>query len=300
MSTGSSDLPEAAQRRLGEGAFSSGLSVSDFAACLEMGLEPVGLVQGFCAMQWGSYGVGLLQRGMTPYGGSPGGYVENYQCPHGGGMMGGEHRFWGQNYQQTWIENSWNEGFSSAYSRMLEEASDLHADGVVGVLDAQSSLSDAGIIEFHLTGTAVKLKGAPVATTPPWTTYLAGARLAKLFEAGFAPVSVIATVSSVRVWAYCMTEFLMGGVGGFVTNQNFAPQEIDQIVRAQSAARSIARKNVRDQLHGDSLHGADLSVMEREFEKGDLEVQTLLRGNRVRRFKAFEALPVPQPTVRLS
>jgi hypothetical protein len=41
-------------------------------------------------------------------------------------------------------------------------------------------------------------------------------------------------------------------------------------------------------------------VMEREFEKGDLEVQTLLRGNRVRRFKTFEALPVPQPTVRLS
>jgi Putative heavy-metal-binding len=299
MTTGSSDLPEAAQRRLGEGAFSSGLSVNDFAACLEMGLEPVGLVQGFCAMQWGSYGVGLLQRGMTPYGGSAGGYLENYQCPHGG-MMGGEHRFWGQNYQQTWIENSWNEGFSSAYSRMLEEASDLNADGVVGVLDTQSSLSEAGIIEFHLTGTAVKLKGAPAATTPPWTTYLAGQRLAKLFEAGFAPVSVIATVSSIRVWAYCMTEYLMGGAGGFAMNQNFAPQEIDQIVRAQSAARSIARKNVRDQLRGDSLHGADLSVMEREFEKGDLEVQTLLRGNRVRRFKAFEALPVPQPTVRLS
>jgi uncharacterized protein YbjQ (UPF0145 family) len=268
-----------------------------------MGLEPVGLVQGFCAMQWGSYGIGLMQRGLTPYGGSQGGYVENYQCPHGA-MMGGEHRIWGQNYQQTWIESSWNEGFSSAYARMVEEASDLHADGVVGVLDTQSSLTDAGIIEFHLTGTAVKLEGAPAPTAAPtaapWTTYLAGARLAKLFEAGFAPVSIIATVSSVRVWAYCVTELLMGGVGGFAMNQNFAPQEIQQIVRAQSAARSLARKSVRDQLHGDSLHGADLSVMEREFEKGDLEVQTLLRGNRVRRFKAFEALPVPQATVRLS
>jgi len=299
MTTGQNDLPEAAQRRLSEGAFSSVLSVNDFAACLEMGLEPVGLVQGFCAMQWGSYGVGFIQRGMTPFGGTQGGYVENYQCPHVG-MMGGEHRMWGQNYQQTWIENSWNEGFSSAYARMLEEASDLHADGVVGVLDTQSSLTDAGIIEFHLTGTAVKLKGAPVAATPPWTTYLAGARLAKLFEAGFAPVSVIATVSSIRVWAYCMTEYLMGGGGAFALNQNFAPQEIGQIVRAQIAARTIARKNVRDQLHGDSLHGADLSVMEREFEGGDLEVQTLLRGNRVRRFKTFEALPVPQATVRLS
>jgi uncharacterized protein YbjQ (UPF0145 family) len=299
MTTGQSDLPEAAQRRLGEGAFSSGLSVNDFAACLEMGLEPVGLVQGFCAMQWGSYGVGFMQRGMTPYGGAQGGYVENYQCPHVG-MFGGEHRMWGQNYQQTWIETAWNEGFSSAYSRMLEEAGDVHADGIVGVVDSQSSLTEAGIIEFHLTGTAVKLKGAPAATTPPWTTYLAGARLAKLFEAGFAPVSIIANVSSIRVWAYCMTEYLMGGGGAFAVNQNFAPQEIDQIVRAQIAARTIARKAVHQQLHGDSLHGADLSVMEREFEGGDLEVQTLLRGNRVRRFKAFEALPVPQPTVRLS
>ncbi len=49
-----SDLPEAAQRRFSQGSFSSGLSVSDFGACLDMGLEPVGLVQGFCAMQLGS------------------------------------------------------------------------------------------------------------------------------------------------------------------------------------------------------------------------------------------------------
>lgn len=299
MTTGSSDVPEAAQRRLSEGAFSSGLSVNDFAACLEMGLEPVGLVQGFCAMQWGAYGVGFIQRGMTPYGGGQGGYVENYQCPHVG-MFGGEHRTWGQNYEQTWIESAWNEGFSSAYSRMLEEAQDVHADGIVGVVDTQSSLSEAGIIEFHLTGTAVRIQGAPAASSAPWTTYLAGARLAKLFEAGFAPVSIIASVTSIRVWAYCMTEYLMGGGGAFAMNQNFAPQEVEQIVRAQIAARTLARKNVHEQLHGDSLHGADLSVMEREFEGGDLEVQTLLRGNRVRRFKAFEALPVPQPTVRLS
>jgi uncharacterized protein YbjQ (UPF0145 family) len=299
MSTGSSDLPEAAQRRLGEGAFSSGLSVADFAACLEMGLDPVGLVQGFCAMQWSAYG-GLMRRGMTPYaGGHGGGYVENYQCPHG--MVGGEHRMWGQNYEQTWIESSWNEGFSSAYSRMLEEASALGAHGVVGVVDRQSSLSEAGVIEFHLTGTAVTLKDAPAPTTAPWTTYLAGQRLAKLFEAGFAPVSVIASVSSVRVWAYCVTEYLMGGgAASMWGNQYQTPMEIEQIVRAQSFARSIARKNAHDQLSGDSLHGADLRVIEREFEQGDVEIQTMLRGNRVRRFKEFEALPVPQPTVRLS
>jgi hypothetical protein len=146
----------------------------------------------------------------------------------------------------------------------------------------------------------VKLTGAPAATGAPWTTYLAGQRLAKLFEAGYAPVAVVAGVSSVRVWAYCMTEYLMGSGGASMWGQNTSPMEIEQVVRAQSAARAIARKSARDQLHGDSLHAADLQVMEREFEQGDVEIQTLLRGNRVRRFKEFEALPVPQPTVRLS
>ena len=119
--SGPSDLPEAAERRLHEGAFSSGLSVNDFAACLEMGLEPVGLVQGFCAMQSSNFGGGLMRGGLSPYGGgNQGGYVQNYQCPHG--FISNEHRAWGQNYEETWVENGWNEGFTSAYSRMLEEA----------------------------------------------------------------------------------------------------------------------------------------------------------------------------------
>ena len=62
-----------------------------------MGLEPVGLVQGFCAMQWSDFGRGLMQRGLSPYGGTQGGYVQNYQCPHG--FVSSEHRAWGQNYE---------------------------------------------------------------------------------------------------------------------------------------------------------------------------------------------------------
>src|SRR3984957_2648101 len=62
------DLPEAAVRRLDSSAFSSGLTVPDFAACLDLGLEPVGLVQGFCVMRWGWYGSGSgYMRGMNPY-----------------------------------------------------------------------------------------------------------------------------------------------------------------------------------------------------------------------------------------
>jgi hypothetical protein len=38
---------------------------------------------------------------------------------------------------------------------------------------------------------------------------------------------------------------------------------------------------------------------QRELGQGDAELQCTLRGNRVRRFKEFDPLPPPQPTVRL-
>lgn len=271
--------------------FSSGLSVSDFAACLTMGLEPVGLVQGFCAMQSTNYAVGL-QRSLSPFAGQ-GGYVENYQCPHG--MVSGEHRMWGQNYEQLWVEQSWREGFSKALARMLDEATALGAHGVVGVLDSETPLVGAGVIEYHVRGTAVRVAGSPAATTTPWTTYFAGQRLAKSFEAGFAPVSIVATIASVRVWAYCITEYLMGGGGLGGWSPGVGAVEIEQTVRAHSQVRELVRANARAE-----LHGVQLRVVEHEYERGDLEIQALLRGNRLRRVGAFQALAVPRPTVRLS
>ncbi|HUX05564.1 MAG TPA: heavy metal-binding domain-containing protein [Acidimicrobiales bacterium] len=291
MTSSSSDRPASSAP-----GFSSGLSVSDFAACLTMGLEPVGLVQGFCAMQSSNYAVGL-QRNLSPFT-AQGGYVENYQCPHG--MVSGEHRMWGQNYEQRWIEQSWREGFSKALARMLDEATALGAHGVVGVLDSETTLVGAGVIEYHVRGTAVRVAGAPAPTTAPWTTYLAGQRLAKSFEAGFAPVSVVATIASVRVWAYCITEYLMGGGGLGGWSPGVGAVEIEQTVRAHGQVRELVRANARDELHGDELHGVQLRVVEHEYERGDLEIQALLRGNRLRRVGAFQALATPQPTVRLS
>ena len=112
MTDAPADLPEAAERRFTDGAFTSGLTVPDFAACLQMGLEPVGYVQGFCVMQWQWYGMG------SPFGtfganyGRQRGYAESWQCPHG--FVSAEHRGWGQNYEQSWIEDAWRQGFDSA------------------------------------------------------------------------------------------------------------------------------------------------------------------------------------------
>ncbi len=297
MGSGASDLPEAATRRFAEGAFTSGLTVPDFAACLQMGLEPVGFVQGFCVMQWQWYGMGSPYGTFGPNQARAGGYSESWQCPHG--FVSAEHRSWGQNYEQSWVEEAWRQGFSSAYDRMIEEASAADAHGVVGLVDASERLSDMGVLEFRVQGTAVKVKDGPLpADGRPWTTYLAGQRLAKSIEAGYAPVAIAASVASVRVWAYCMTEYLAEGSTAS-WGYRVVAGEIEQTSRAHMAVRRIARQLVRSQLGGDSLHGASMVTTERELGHGDAELQCILRGNRVRRFKEFDPMASPRPTVRL-
>jgi len=295
------NLPEAAVRRLESSAFSSGLTVPDFAACLDLGLEPVALVQGFCVMQWGWYGPGSgFMRGMSPYSygqQSPGAYSEIYRCPHG--FVSNEHRMWGQNLEQPWVEQAWAQGFGAAYSRMLEEAESHGAHGVIGLVDRVSNVADTGTTEFHLLGTAVTVEGGPEpAGGVPWSTYLAGQRLTKSIEAGFMPVAVVASLASVRVWAYCMTEYSMEGTVGWGGPSR--PALVEQVSKAHMAVRQLARKHVRQQLAGDELHGAIIDVVTRELSQGDEVIDCTLRGNRVRRFKDFDPVPLPRPTVRLA
>ncbi len=293
------ELPEAAERRLRSGAFSSGLSAAEFAACLSMGLRPVGLVQGFCVMRWTWYGSGSTYfQPWNPYAGSGGGgYGETYRCPHG--FVSQDHRAWGQNFQQTWVESAWAEGFGGAYTRLVDEARELGAHGVVGVVDSVRPLTDMGVTEFHILGTAVTVENSPPPPDgQPWTTYLAGQRLAKLIEAGLMPVEVTATMTSVRVYAYCMTDYLMEG-------RNFSwggsgAHEVEQISRAHMAARQLARAELKQRIGTDSLHGVHLATQVRELGEGDEVIECTVRGSRVRRFKAFDQLPPPIPTVRLT
>jgi Putative heavy-metal-binding len=303
------DLPEAAGRRLSGGAWSSGLSVTDFAACLELGMEPVGLVQGYAVMQWSWYFAGGAY-GMGGMGGMGGGwwrtggrgqYVEEWRCPHG--FVGTEHRVFGVNYEQTWLEDSWATGWGLARERMVEEADALGAHGIIGVVDDLRPLTGSSTVEFRMSGTAVVVPEAPAPATP-FTTYLAGQKLTKLVEAGFVPVSVAATMASVSMIGYCITHYQMAGTtagnwSGGMSGGLGGVAPINQVNRAQLAARHLARERVRRQLGTDLLHGVSLQQSEREIGEGDLTVECLLRGNRVRRFKDFDPLPEPTPVVRL-
>lgn len=301
------DLPEAAGRRLSGGAWSSGLSVAEFAACRAMGLAPVALVQGFCAMQWGWYTMagpsvfggrpGVPPGAPTgPYGGGSGagrGYEESWPCPHGIASI--EHR-WGYNFEQPWVEAGWSQGFGSAYGRMVEEAATAGAHGIVGVVDRARFLAEQNVVEFHLTGTAVTVEGLEQAPAL-WSTYLAGQRLAKLFEAGWAPVSIAAAMASVQMWPNCQTEYLLQGSAGMWTSSYSG--EIEQVTRAETAVRGLARSAVRSQLGGDTLHGASVTLSRHGVSGGHV-TECTIRGTRVRRFKDFDPLPPPRPTVRLT
>ncbi len=306
-------LPEAAVRRLSGGAWSSGLSVADFASCLEMGMEPVGFVQGYAVMQWGTtmvtggYG-GMLGGGMLGAGtyGSGirqrrGQYVEQWQCPHG--FVGAEHRMYGANYELTWLEQRWADGWGLAFGRMVEEAASLGATGVVGVVDDMRPLVGGTTAEFRASGTAIVVAGTP-RPTAPFTTYLSGQRLAKLVEAGFAPVAVTATQSAVRMLSYCITQYQLAGTAGSTWYGSTAGgavgvAPVDQVNRAQAAVRRLARERIRSQLGTDTLQGARLETAEREIGEGDLALQCTLKGNRVRRFKEFDPLADPSPVLRL-
>ena len=83
------------------------------------------------------------------------GYSETFNCPHG--MISAEHRSWGQNYEQSWMEDAWTSGFTTAYERMIDEATSAGAHGVVGVVDTSAPLSDLGVVEFKVQGTAVRV-----------------------------------------------------------------------------------------------------------------------------------------------
>lgn len=290
-------MPEAASRRLHSSAWTSNLSVADFATCEQLGIEPLGFVQGYSVMQWGwTSPYGSPVRGG--WNGPPvqrGQYAERWQCPHG--FAGADHRYFGTNLEQTWVEDAWSQGWGSAFNRMLDEATELGAHGIVGVRDQMRTMGAGGVEEFSVHGTAVAVPGA-ARPSQPFTTLLAGQRLAKLIEAGLTPVSVVACMSSVWMYANCVTLYQLtgrtgwGGVAGV--------RSIAQVGRAQQAARHLAREGVLHQLGGDMLHGATMSVFEQESGEGSVAIQCVIRGTRVRRFKDFDPLPPPAPVVRLS
>lgn len=195
----------AAERRLREigeqgGAFTSDLSVADFALCHRLGLRPVAQVMGSSIYQVG------YQYSPWPSG------------------MGGSFMF-----EMEALSEAWNEVRGRALDRLAQEAGHVGADAVIGV-DLRTGEHDwaENSIEYVVIGTAVRhtrdvepnsatraggrsQRGAPVLTE------LSVADYTKLLSAGIEPLGVVAWSSVFFVAASYSTQML-GGLG-FTRNQ---------------------------------------------------------------------------------
>lgn len=255
-------------------AFDSGLTIPDFAACLSMGLRPVGLVQGYYVGQiasWNNYSA----------------YPDiNYPCAcmeaeiHNPGWVG----------RVDGLDSSWASAHGTALTRILKEAGDLGAHGIVGVTTEMNHPTNENSCEVHLYGTAVVVEGSH-APRIPWTTQLAGHKLAKLIEAGLVPVSVIYARCTAVMAEGCYMEFYGSGRCG-------TGYEIKPLQDAHELARSGAINAVKKVANRASLYDVKLSVHESERYKSTYITCSLL-GSLVRQVRTTLPIASPVPTINL-
>lgn len=212
-------IPLAAERRLRElgergGAFTSDLSVGDFALCHRLGLKPVSQVMGSAIYQVGYQ--------ATPW---PSGM--------GGGFM----------FEMEALSQAWNEVRALALGRLAQEASHVDADAIVGV-ELRTGEHDwaENAIEYVVIGTAVR-HDKRSRQAGPVLTELSVADYAKLLSAGVEPLGVVAWSSVFFVGASYATQSMSGfGNLGFTENQ-----ELPEFTQGVYSARETVVARLTEQ-----------------------------------------------------
>lgn len=210
-------VPEDAMRRLSQlqpgkpgSIFTSDLSVNEFLLVREAGFRPLGLVLGSSI-----YHVGL-QMGR-----------------------------WSKNQELTTLSQAMYHARELAMGRMEAEASELGADGIVGVrLDIEIKEFGTDIAEFIAVGTAVKSDGADPGRTGTWlnnkgkpfTSDLSGQDFWTLIRAGYAPLDMVMG-SCVYHVAHQRLGQVIGNVGRNV--------EIEPFTQALYDARELAMSRMQ-------------------------------------------------------
>lgn len=290
--------------RLDSSTFTSALSVNEFAACTMLGLEPVQMVQGYAVLAQSSplYSgwVSMTGQRFTPGRSSTGpyaymntlmrkmasqGYWKRYRCPHVNLPVAGDHVTWGSNAEQPWLHSAWKRGYSAAFTRMVAQAKRCGAHGIIGVRDDRRSFAESPALEYRVTGTAVRIAGAPDPIGAPWTTHLAGQPLVNLVAEGFMPVSAIVERTWMAVWPYCMTKFFLEGKILQRDLMGDPVQEVNQVSEAKMALLDIAAAHVRDAAHGDPVYGMDIELADEHHEgSGAWIMDATIRASQVRKF----------------
>jgi uncharacterized protein YbjQ (UPF0145 family) len=218
-------IPVAAERRLRElgergGAFTSDLSVADFALCHQLGLRPLSQVMGSSIYQVG------------------------YQMALGGTGLGGAILV-----ELDTLSHALNEVRGRALGRLAEEARQVGADAVVGVQtrSGESDLQTGTVALEHLVvGTAVRREAGSRDTGAgagggqpgpkrkrasqdgtPVLTELSVADFSKLVRAGIEPCGIVAW-SAVFFVSYMFNAVLGGSGFGVGALENYELREFTQ------------------------------------------------------------------------
>jgi uncharacterized protein YbjQ (UPF0145 family) len=304
------ELPLAARERIDElrspgAAWTSDLSVAELAAVRHAGFEPVGMVMGSTvyrmATQWGYnnvFGGGVL-GGQGVFGATSGnlatGEVRSYPCTHGWGMgmgMSTDHR-WGYNWEHTMFADGVLAARDAALARILEEARDLDAHGVVGVRLIRRHLEGVGSsLEFTAIGTAIRRTGGP-RLQQPFMSHLDGVAFGKLLHGGYVPVSLVIGVGAVEIDAGCTTEWML---------RSWNNARIDQVSDGIEMARLLGISRLEAELESvdaDGAVGVDVEFTNHAVTGGALLLELISIGTAVRRFAKDSMDEVPLTIMRL-
>ena len=291
-------LPLAAQERIdelrgGNAAWTSDLSVAELAAIQHAGFEPVGMVMGssvyYIGAQWGY---------MNVYGSAGGGHVRTYPCPHGygwgggGAMVGGDHRY-GYNWEHSFYEAGVVACRDAALMRILQEAADLNAHGVVGVRFIRRHLEGVGnSTEITMIGTAIRRAGAPPLPTP-FMSHLDGVAFGKLLHGGYVPVAFVVGVGVMEIDPGCQTEWQL---------RSWSNARVDQISDGLEAARMLGINRLEAEVarvDADGAVGVDVEFNTHELMGESMLVELYLTGTAVRRYAKDPLDEPPLPIMRL-
>jgi uncharacterized protein YbjQ (UPF0145 family) len=206
-------------------AFTSDLTVEEFAAVRSVGFTPVGQVMGSAV-----FNIGWTTTGCGYYTGYTRTWVSTPVMP------------------VTGTQRLLSHARERAVTRMRHECAGLGGDGVVGVRLRVTRFHEIGM-EFFAIGTAVRAAGA-VRPRVPFTSDLTGQDFAKLLRAGWVPVALVQGVGALAQHGGRLRNFPVRS----------ANQEIATTTRLVHAARDAAR----DGLMVDARHSGGTHVVLRD------------------------------------
>ena len=285
-------LPPAAAARMERfgrsGLRTSLLPVAGAAGVEAVGLSPVGEVMGCMVEQIGWQGYRGCGYGYGyQYGGY--GYGGGYSTPTvTSGQSGSQYSGY-----KPYVDALYR-GYNTALERMVTEAVQVGADGVVGVRLSAQRLG-GGNREFVALGTAVRAH-APDRPARPFVTDLPGQDVAKLMTAGWVPVTIGIGISvGVRHDDYrTMAQSSWGAGNVEVTGYT------ELVTHVRADARHLFEGAVR-------AAGADGAIVSRmtmhvwSIEPGeghrDHVCESMVFGTTVARFHREEAAPTSALTI---